>query len=73
MSFRANPNLFGIATESNGFNSEEYESAFKLFNRTQVKPAQRLICDAYDKIYGIPGVMTIVPFSMDGETESNVQ
>lgn len=73
MSFRANPNLFGIATESNGFNSEEYESAFKLFNRTQVKPAQRLICDAYDKIYGITGVMTIVPFSMDGETESNVQ
>lgn len=73
MSFRANPNLFGIATESNGFNSEEYDSAFKLFNRTQIKPCQRLICDAYDKIYGMVGVMTIIPFSMDGSSESNVQ
>lgn len=71
--FRANPNLFGVPTESNGFNAEEYESAFKLFNRTQVKPVQRMICDAYDKIYGSQNVLTIVPFSLAGEAESNVQ
>ncbi|MGD7407521.1 hypothetical protein ACQCP7_25950, partial [Ralstonia pseudosolanacearum] len=41
--FRANPNLFGIPTESLGFSSEEYESAFKLFNRTQIRPCQRKI------------------------------
>lgn len=65
--FRANPNLFGIPTENLGFSQEEYESAFKLYNRTCVKPVQRIICDAYDKIYGIPGVLTIVPFTLDGE------
>lgn len=63
--FRANPNLFGIPTESLGFSSEEYESAFRLYNRTQIRPVQRLIADAYDKIYGQKGVLTIVPFSID--------
>lgn len=63
--FKANPNLFGIPTESLGFSSEEYESAFRLFNRTQIRPIQRKIADAYDKIYGQKGVLTIVPFSMD--------
>lgn len=72
-SFRANPNLFGVPTESNGFNAEEYESSFKLFNRTQVKPVQKMICDAYDKIYGASGVMTIKPFTLEGETENIVK
>lgn len=64
--FRANPNLFGVATESNGFNSEEYEQAFKLFNRTMVKPVQRAILDAFTLIMGQEGVVTIKPFSLDG-------
>lgn len=63
--FRANPNLFGIPTDSLGFSSEEYESAFKLFNRTQVKPAQRMIADAFRRIYGAP-VLQIIPFTLDG-------
>ena len=63
--FKANPNLFGIPTENLGFSSEEYESAFRLFNRTQIRPIQRKIADAYDKIYGQKGVLTIKPFSMD--------
>lgn len=66
--FRANPNLFGIPTDSLGFSSEEYESAFKLFNRTQVKPAQRKIADAFRRIFGEP-VLEIIPFTLDGETE----
>lgn len=69
--FRANPNLFGIPTESLGFSQEEYDSAFKLYNRTCVKPVQRLICDAYDKIYGQTGVLTIQPFSLEGDTEEH--
>ena len=71
-SFRANPNLFGIPTENLGFSQEEYESAFRLYNRTVVRPIQALICDAYDKIFGDTGVLTIVPFSLDEETEKNV-
>ena len=71
--FRANPNLFGIPTESLGFSQEEYESAFRLYNRTMVRPVQRIICDAYDRIYGEPGVLTIKPFTMEEtKTETNV-
>ena len=69
--FRANPNLFGIPTESLGFSQEEYESAFRLFNRTHVRPIQRRIADAYDTIYGQKGVLTIVPFSMDEESATD--
>ena len=70
--FRANPNLFGIPTEGNGFANEQYTESFKLYNRTQIKPVQRMITDAYDKIYGQQRVLTIVPFSMDGESDGNV-
>ena len=64
--FRANPNLFGIPTENLGFSSEEYDSAFRLYNRTQIKPVQRTIADTYDKIYGTQGVLSIVPFTLNG-------
>lgn len=67
--FRANPNLFGIPTESLGFSSEEYESAFRLFNRTMIRPVQMMIADAYDKIYGQKGVLTIEPFSLEDTTK----
>lgn len=67
--FRANPNLFGIPTESLGFSSEEYESAFRLFNRTMIRPVQMMIADAYDKIYGQKGVLTIEPFSLEETTK----
>lgn len=66
--FRANPNLFGIPTESLGFSQEEYESAFRLFNRTMIRPVQTMIADAYDKIYGQTGVLTIKPFSLEETT-----
>lgn len=65
-SFRANPNLFGIPTESNGFNAEEYAEAFKLFNRTQIQPVQKRIAEAFAKVLGPEGgTLTIVPFSME--------
>ena len=70
--FRANPNLFGIPTESLGFSQEEYESSFRLFNRTMIRPAQRLIADAYDKIYGRKGVLTITPFSLEKSATEKV-
>jgi hypothetical protein len=73
--FRANPNLFGIPTESLGFSQEEYESAFRLYNRTQIRPVQRLIADTYDKIYQKKGVLTITPFSIaeDSATDTIVK
>lgn len=71
-SFRGNPNLFGIPTEGNGFANEQYEESWRLYNRTQIRPIQRLICDTYDKIYGQVGVMTITPFTMNDTAEQNV-
>lgn len=71
--FRAIPLLFGLTSEANtGFSTEEFEQSFKLYNRTQIQPVQRMICDTYDKIYGQKGVLTIRPFSLGGETEDNV-
>ena len=60
--FRANPNLFGIATENNGFNSEEYQSSFKLFNRTMIKPIQNTFVREFAKV---GANLTIAPFTLD--------
>ena len=69
--FRAVPSLFGLPTAT-GFSSEEYEQAFKLYNRTQIQPMQRLIVETYERLLG-PGCITIKPFSLGGETEDNIQ
>lgn len=73
-SFRANPNLFGIPTEGNGFANEQYEESFTLYNRTMVLPMQNLIKTAYEKIYRRENVIEIVPFSMgdNGETATSL-
>lgn len=63
--FRANPNLFGIPTESLGFSEEEYASTFKLYNRTQIQPVQQRICEAVGKIFGDPQYLTIDPFTLE--------
>ena len=63
-SFRANPNLFGIATESNGFNSEEYEYTFKLFNKTTIRPMQKRIISTINRIFG-RGSLQIEPFDLE--------
>lgn len=69
--FRANPNLFGIATEGTGFSGEEYENTFKLFNRTMIRPVQRTICDTFATIFG-KEVLEIKPFTIEQETEQTV-
>lgn len=72
--FRAIPLLFGLTAEANtGFSVDEFEQSFKLYNRTQIRPIQRMIADTYDKIYGQPGVLAIKPFTLDGDTENIVK
>lgn len=71
--FRAIPLIFGLTSEANtGFSTDEFEQSFRLYNRTQIRPVQRMIGDAYDKIYGKSGVLTIRPFSIGEEAETNV-
>lgn len=60
--FRANPNLFGIPTENNGFSNEQYNESFALYNRTQIKPMQTLIKDSFAVVTGFS--MDIIPFSI---------
>ena len=71
--FRAQPLLFGLNSDvSTGFSTDEFEQTFKLYNRTQIRPVQRLIADAFDRIYGSKGVLTIKPFSLESDTEQEV-
>ena len=71
--FRAQPLLFGLNSDvSTGFSTYEFEQTFKLYNRTQIRPVQRLIADAFDRIYGSKGVLTIKPFSLESDTEEEV-
>jgi hypothetical protein len=71
--FRANPNLFGIPTEGNGFANEQYEESFRLYNRTAVAPVQKMIADTYDRIYGSTDVLKIIPFSLgDNDTATTL-
>lgn len=71
--FRCNPNLVGINTESTGFNAEEFDSAFKLFNRTVIKPIQTEILRSFDKIFNSEGSVTIKPFTLDNNDVNEVE
>lgn len=64
-SFRATPNLFGIPTKTTGFSEQEYNEAYKLYNSTVVRPMQKRIQKAMDKIFGMQNSITIVPFAID--------
>ena len=70
-SFRAIPLLFGLTSESNtGFSVDEFEQSFKLYNRTQIRPVQRMIVEALEKVLG-KGAIAIRPFTLDGG-ETNI-
>lgn len=64
-SFRATPNLFGIPTKTTGFNMQEYNEAYKLYNKTVIQPLQKRIVKAFDKIFGMKKSIKIIPFSME--------
>lgn len=64
-SFRATPNLFGIPTETTGFNMQEFSEAYKLYNKTVIQPMQKRIIRAFDKIFDMENSLVIKPFEMD--------
>lgn len=67
VAFRATPNLFGLPTKTTGFNSQEYNDAFKLYNRTVVKPLQEKIIDIISEIFGQEDAIEITPFNISFE------
>lgn len=65
VAFRAQPIIFGLQKENNGFSQDEYLQAFALYNRTMVLPIQNNIVGAFDKIFGMKNSVTIKPFSIE--------
>ena len=70
--FRANPVLFGI-NYSSGFNENEFNEAFKLYNRTVIKPIQKDIVDTFDKIFNTKSSITIKPFSLEATDDKTIE
>ncbi len=71
--FRMIPQVCGIMSVSTGFNTQEFQEAFKLVNRTVVRPVQMKIADAFDKVFQTQGSITIEPFSIENNDEDNVR
>lgn len=73
-SFGASPVIFGVEKETTGFNSEDYEQAFKLYNRVRVSPIQKKIVTMLDKIFNMKGSVEIMPFTIDwSENKDNTE
>ncbi len=70
-SMQAIPQLFGNMAASTGFNEVEFSTAWSLFNSTVVRDQQRVIGDAFDKIFNTKGSISITPFVLGDQT--NVQ
>ena len=68
--FRLNGQLIGINKENIGFNTQEFDDAFKLFNRTVIRPVQKILARTYSFILGKE--ITIVPFSLTTDCENKV-
>lgn len=65
---RTTPNLMGLPTATTGFNSQEYSSAFKLYQKTVINPIQDVIVEAINKIIGKDAIH-IVPFAISFDDE----
>jgi capsid portal protein len=71
--FRVIPQVCGLMSESTGFNTQEFSESFKLVNRTVVRPIQKKISDAFDKLFQTQGAISIEPFSIEYNTEETVR
>lgn len=68
IAFRAQPQLFGFVIEGSLFNHDEFLEAFALYNKNVVKPIQKDIVRAFDKIYGTENSITFIDWSIDKNT-----
>lgn len=65
IAFRAIPQIFGLSTEGTGFNKQEFDEAFLLYNRTTVVPIQRDLQRVFDRIFGVKESINFIPFSLE--------
>lgn len=67
--FGATPNLFGLPTETTGFNTQEFSEAFKLYNASMVMPIQNRMKRVLETIYEREDIVTFGIYSIDSEEE----
>ena len=67
-SMRCTPLLMGLPNASNGFSTNEYKDAFKLYQKTVIQQYQDAICESINKIIG-EGAVSIAPFSLQFDEE----
>lgn len=63
--FRAQPMLFGLLPDNTAFNKMEFLESFELYNKTVIKPIQKVIMNIIDTVYNTYGAIEIIPFSLD--------
>lgn len=69
ISFRAIPQLFGYSLEGTGFNKQEFQEAYELYDKTTVRPIQKDLQRTFNKLFGIDDSITIIPFSLEEEVQ----
>lgn len=73
VSFRAIPQLFGYSLEGTGFNKQEFQEAFLLYNQTTVIPIQKDIIRIFNKIFGVDNSMSFKPFKIEEKSLEEVK
>ena len=72
VSAHATPNLFGDPSSTTGFNSQEYDEAFKLYDKMTIKPALKVITNAFSTIFGLDNAIEFVDDNTEVEaTDEN--
>ena len=65
--FRCNPVLTGLNKTNSGFTGQEFDEAFKLYNKTVIQPMQKKLIDALEKLFG-KNCIEIKPFTIKFDT-----
>ena len=65
--FGAVPQLFGLTSAATGFSEQEFNEAFKLYNRTKVRSIQRLIIDKINYIFSMDNAIEIKPYTISND------
>ncbi len=64
--FRMSPMLAGITLDNQGFAEQNFEDAYRLFNKTVVQPLQKDIVNGINNLLG-DGAVSITPFNLKWE------
>ena len=71
VSAHATPNLFGDPTSTTGFNSQEYDEAFKLYDKMTIKPALKVITNAFNTIFNLDNALEFVQTEVEVNADDN--